>query len=188
MKNRETYMIEYTLTKLTKLTEWTFLLVSTNWIFYAKPSSTKPSFFFLTFFLSLLSLPPFSTQSIFLISCSHYYHICSLFYLSVTSLTCSKSNLSLSPPSSASTVEVNHKVMAINTPNTEISSSPPPSQFFYLMLMPYLEASGSPFFEETNISKFLERFENMCNNYQMSNMEKIRHLPWYYEIFTIKHV
>ena len=42
--------------------------------------------------------------------------------------------------------------------------------------MPYPGVPGTLFFEKANVSKFLERFENMCNNYQMAAFEKIRRL------------
>ena len=54
--------------------------------------------------------------------------------------------------------------------------------------MPYPGAPGSPFFEGANISKFLERFENMCDDYRIAASEKIRRLPWYCEMFTARHI
>lgn len=57
------------------------------------------------------------------------------------------------------------------------------STFFLSLLQPtylipilYPGASGSLFFEITNISKLLERFQNICNNYQISNIKKIHRL------------
>ena len=78
--------------------------------------------------------------------------------------------------------------MAANTPNTESTSTGPQFHAPYVTPMPYPGAPGSPFFEGGNISEFLERFENMCDDYQMSTSEKIRRLPWYCEIFTARHV
>lgn len=54
--------------------------------------------------------------------------------------------------------------------------------------MLYPGTFGSLFFEETNVSKFLEKFENMWDNYQMSISKKIHRLPWYCEMFIAKYV
>lgn len=54
--------------------------------------------------------------------------------------------------------------------------------------MPYPGAAGSPFFEGTNVSQFIDRFENMWDDYQMSNAEKIRLSLWYCEIYVARHV
>ncbi len=54
--------------------------------------------------------------------------------------------------------------------------------------MPYPGALGSPFFEEGNVSNILDRYENMCDNYQMSTSEKIRRLLWYCKMFTARYV
>ena len=64
--------------------------------------------------------------------------------------------------------------MAATTPNTEDTPTQPLFQAPYITLMPYLGAFGRPFFEKANISKFVEKFENMCDNYQMITPEKIR--------------
>ena len=58
--------------------------------------------------------------------------------------------------------------MAANTPNTGSTPILPQFQTSYCALMLYPGALGSPFFERANVSKFLEMFENMCDDYQMS--------------------
>ena len=78
--------------------------------------------------------------------------------------------------------------MAANTPNSESTSTGPQFQAPYVTPMPYPGAPGSLFFEGANISEFLERFENMCDDYRMSTSEKIRRLPWYCRMFTAQHV
>ena len=78
--------------------------------------------------------------------------------------------------------------MAANTPISGSTSTGPQFQALYVTLMPYPGASNSPFFEGANVSKFLERFENMCNDYQMAASKKIRCLPWYCEMFTACHI
>ncbi len=78
--------------------------------------------------------------------------------------------------------------MAVNTPNSESISTGPQFQALYVTPMPYPGAPGSPFFEGANIIEFLERFENMRNDYRMSTSEKIRRLPWYCGMFTDRHV
>ena len=54
--------------------------------------------------------------------------------------------------------------------------------------MLYSEAPGSLFFEGGNVSEFLDRFENICDDYRMFTSEKIRRLLWYCEIFTTQQV
>lgn len=78
--------------------------------------------------------------------------------------------------------------MAANTPNTESTPIGPLSPSLYVTPMPYPGSPGSPFFEGANVSEFLERFEDMCDDYRMSTSEKIRRLPWYCEIFTARHI
>ena len=78
--------------------------------------------------------------------------------------------------------------MAANTPNIKDTPTQPLFQALYITLMSYPGVPGSPFFDKANVSKFLKRFENMCDKHQMSTSEKIRRLPWYCEIFTARHV
>ena len=66
--------------------------------------------------------------------------------------------------------------MIANTPISENTSIGPPFQAFYVILMLYLGIPGSPFFERTNVSKLLKKFENMYNDYQIVAFEKIRRL------------
>lgn len=54
--------------------------------------------------------------------------------------------------------------------------------------MPYLGVPDILFFEEAIISKFLKKFENIFDNYQMSISEKIRGLSRYYKIFIAWHI
>lgn len=67
--------------------------------------------------------------------------------------------------------------MAANNQISEITSTGPQFQAFYVIPMPYLDILDSPFFEEANISEFLKRFENMYDTYQRTTSEKICHLP-----------
>ena len=78
--------------------------------------------------------------------------------------------------------------MAANNSNSLGTSTGPQFQAPYVTPILYLEAPGSLFFEGANISKFLERFENMWDNYRMSTSEEIRRLPWYCKMFTARHV
>ena len=38
----------------------------------------------------------------------------------------------------------------------------------------------TPYFEKTNISEFIERFEDMYDNYQVRDKNKIKRVPRYY--------
>ena len=40
--------------------------------------------------------------------------------------------------------------------------------------------SGTFYFKGANISEFIERFEDMCDNYQNKNENKIKRVPRYY--------
>lgn len=67
--------------------------------------------------------------------------------------------------------------MFSNIPIFEGTSIGPQLQVFYITPISYFGALGSLFFEEANTSKFLKKFENICNDYQMSTSEKIYCLP-----------
>ncbi len=45
--------------------------------------------------------------------------------------------------------------------------------------MPLLSIPGIPYFEEVNISEFIERFEDICDNYQVKDENKIKRVPRY---------
>ena len=78
--------------------------------------------------------------------------------------------------------------MAANTSNSKNTPTCLQFQALYITSMPYPGAFGSPFFEGANISEFLDGFENICNDYQMSTSEKIRCLLWYCKVFTAWNV
>lgn len=78
--------------------------------------------------------------------------------------------------------------METNPPHTGNVPTLPQFQAFYIMPMPYSQAPGSPFFERANVTEFLEKYENMCKDYHISLVEKIRRLPLYCKMFTARHV
>ena len=45
--------------------------------------------------------------------------------------------------------------------------------------MPLLDISDILYFEEVNISEFIERFEDMCDDYQVRDKNKIKRVPRY---------
>lgn len=63
--------------------------------------------------------------------------------------------------------------MAANTPNSESTFIGPQFQTLYVLPILYPGVPSNLFFEKANISKFLEKFENICDDYQMSTSEKI---------------
>ena len=167
------------MTASTTLPISTDLFILTDWISLSKPSLTKPPF----------PLPPSSPSSlpslsIPSISChnNNIYPFPPPYIIEPTFL---KFNLPLSSHLFTCIQDINQEVIVANTPNTKSTFTGPLFQILYITPMPYPGAPGSPFFKEANVSKFLERFENMCNDYRMSTSEKIRRLPWYYEMFTI---
>lgn len=55
-------------------------------------------------------------------------------------------------------------------------------------VMPYPGAPGTPFFEGSNVTDFLDRYSRMCTDYRVDEQEKIKRLSWYCEMFTGKYV
>ena len=51
----------------------------------------------------------------------------------------------------------------------------------YLSPMPYPGAPGAPWFSGHNVTEFLQRFQNMCNEYEVKNEDIFQKLPWYCE-------
>ncbi len=49
-----------------------------------------------------------------------------------------------------------------------------------LLVMPLSDTPGIPYFEGVNISEFIERFEDIYNNYQVRDENKIKRVPRYY--------
>ncbi len=130
----------------------------------SKPSSTRLPFFLPTAPLSPVSLPSLSTKSIPSATC-HNNITCPPFQLYVAQPTLFTSDLPSSSFTSTSIQSINPEVMVANTSNPESNSTGPQFQTLYVTSMPYLGTPGSPFFEGANISEFLEKFENMCNDY-----------------------
>ena len=176
-------MNEENSTESTILLLSTHLLVSFNWISTLKLSSTRPSLPFLTLLFPLF-LPSQLTQSILFASCYNNI-ICYPLQSYNTQPTLSISDL---PSFFFTSTSIISKIIIANTPISENTSTRPLFQAFYIIFMPYLGIPGGSFFEGANISKFLERFENMCNDYQIAAFEKIYCLSWYYEMFTTCHV
>lgn len=54
--------------------------------------------------------------------------------------------------------------------------------------MLYPNISDSPFFKDVNVGKFLKKFENIYNNYQIAVSEKICRLFWYCKMFITCYV
>ena len=165
----------------------TYLPIPIDWISSLKAPSTRPSFPLSIPPLSPLFLPSLSTESIPFASC-HNHIICSSLQPYVTQPTFSTSDLPSSSFTSTSIQSINPEVMTANTPNSESTSTGVQFQTPYVTPIPYPGAPGSPFFEGANISEFLERFENICDYYQMSTSEKICRLHWYFGMFTAQHV
>ena len=51
--------------------------------------------------------------------------------------------------------------------------------FGFVMTMPQPGTPGTPFFQGKNVSEFLSRYEDMCEDYHVGNNERIRRLPRY---------
>ena len=186
LKNRETHLNDVNSTE-SAVSITSNLPVPLDWISSTKPSLTRPFPPLLTPPLSPLSLPPSSAQLIAPVPCC-YKGTSSRLHSYASQPTFLQSDFSSFSHPSVSTREVNQEIMATNTPSTEGTPIGPPSQVPYITPMPYPGAPDSPFFEGGNVSEFLDRFENMCDDYRMCTSEKIRRLPWYCEMFTARHV
>ena len=44
------------------------------------------------------------------------------------------------------------------------------------------------YFIEQNVTNFLERFDNMCEKYEIKKLDKIRKLSWYCEKFIEEYI
>ena len=50
---------------------------------------------------------------------------------------------------------------------------------YFIMAMPYPGTPGTPFFDGRNVTDFLDRFSDLCDDYKLSNSEKMQRLPRY---------
>lgn len=97
-------------------------------------------------------------------------------------------NLPLSFFTSISIQDNTLKIMAASTLTSESTSISSQFQAPYVLSISYLGVSDSSFFERVNISKLLERFKNIYNDYQILTSKKIRRLLLYCEIFIVQHI
>ena len=52
----------------------------------------------------------------------------------------------------------------------------------FFMTMPYSGTPGTPYFDDRNVTDFLDHFSDLCADYKLLDEEKIRRLPWYYDM------
>ena len=71
-------------------------------------------------------------------------------------------------------------------PAPEKSSSP--LMAYLPIVIPYSVGPGAPFFDGQNITDFLDRCSQLCEDYHLSESEKIYRLPWYCKYFTGNYV
>lgn len=180
-------MNENNSTESTVLSLPTHLPVLSNSISTSKPSSMRPPFPLFTHPPSPLFLPSQLAQFIPSAFC-HNNITCAPLQLYVTQPIFFTSDLPSSSFTSILIQGIIPEAMAANTSISESIFTDPQFQAPYVMPMPNPKVPGSPFFEGDNISYFLKKFENMCEDYQMSTSEKIRCLPWYCEMFIARHV
>ena len=72
--------------------------------------------------------------------------------------------------------------------NASKESMPASIPVYSHAVMPYPGAPGTPFFEGSNVTDFLDRYSRMCTDYRVDEQEKIKRLSWYCEMFTGKYV
>lgn len=78
--------------------------------------------------------------------------------------------------------------MTEGTPTSGSTPLTPVIQLPYIFTMPYPGTPGTPFFEGSNITDFLNRYDQMCTDFLVEAKEKIKRLPWYCEIFIGKYI
>lgn len=59
---------------------------------------------------------------------------------------------------------------------------------YLLLIMPYSDIPGAPFFDRQNITHFLDLYDQLCSDYCLSESEKIYWLWWYCEFFIRKYI
>lgn len=79
---------------------------------------------------------------------------------------------------------ISHKIMISIYLNSENVSTDLLFQIFFVIFLWYVWILRRLLFERVNVRKFWQKFENICNDYQMSTSKKICCLPWYYKKFT----
>ena len=183
LKNRETYTIDHISTELTRLR------LPTDWISHKKTALANS--FPLTSPSSPLSLSlslPSTVNSLIPLVSSH-------------NLSCSpldpkrevSSCLPLISPSSVHKIELSLKQGGKRkvTPTESVSSKDLPSASISMhskVVMPYPGSSRAPYFEESNITNFLDSYSRMCTDYAVDEQEKIKRLSWYCKLFTGKYI
>jgi hypothetical protein len=59
----------------------------------------------------------------------------------------------------------------------------------YKVPIPLLGSPGAPYFKGTNITEFLERFKEICEDYRVEDSsEKLKRLPKYYTIMISQSI
>ena len=53
--------------------------------------------------------------------------------------------------------------------------------FKYIVSMSLSEINEVSYFQDQNVSDFLNRFDFMCEDYELSEADRIKRLPWYCE-------
>ena len=73
------------------------------------------------------------------------------------------------------------KAASISNSIVPPSTTVGPGQQFY-MAMPYPGMPGTFFFDRRNVMDFLDRFLDLCGDYKLTNDEKMKRLPRYYDM------
>ncbi len=164
LKNRET---DTKTPVLTELNESTRLQLPTDWTLYTKPSSLRPSCF-------PPSPPPSPLSLSSNVILSSATPLTSLF-----SFRPSSPPLSLHYPSVEScTLEMTSitnetKMTKQGTPTPDSIALTPVVLIPYFMAMPYSGTPSTPFFEGSNVTDFLTRYELMCSDFQMEEKDDL---------------
>lgn len=66
-----------------------------------------------------------------------------------------------------------------NSSSSNASVPPSPYPYPFLVPMPQPGIPGSPHFDGTNVTEFLDRYSNMCHDYHISDKRMVRRMLWY---------
>ncbi len=197
MKNREDTIdhipTNYLLTKSTESIESTKLRIPIDCFLIIKPLPEKSFPFIplpspLSLFLSLPSTVNFPTPlvSSHNLFCPHFdaKRKVSPCLLIVTPSFVDKMESS-SKQGGKGKVTPTESVSSKDSSKNPFSTSIP---IYSRAVIPYPGSPGVPYFEGSNIIDFLDRYSQVCTDYQVDKQEKIKRLNWYCEVFTSKYI
>lgn len=84
------------------------------------------------------------------------------------------------PESKNTSTGINEKLFASNIPEPFT----PRQGSTFIVTMPFPGTAGAPYFDGSNVSEFLDVYDDMCTDYKVSSLKKLKQLPQYCESLT----